>query len=85
MAEKDQQAALLKEIQTRFDRKLKESEISSPGILEGTGGPGGGDETGRDRRSPDAGEKDFRDDGKPDPDPEKRAMRTQSDHWSLMT
>ena len=31
MAEKDQQAALLKEIQTRFDRKLKESEID---ILE---------------------------------------------------
>ncbi len=28
MAEKDQQAALLKEIQTRFDRKLKESEIA---------------------------------------------------------
>jgi hypothetical protein len=28
MAEKDQQAALLKEIQTRFERKLKESEIS---------------------------------------------------------
>ena len=31
MAENDQQAALLKEIQTRFDRKLKESEIT---ILE---------------------------------------------------
>jgi glutamate synthase domain-containing protein 3 len=31
MAEKDQQEALLKEIQTRFDRKLKESEID---ILE---------------------------------------------------
>ena len=28
MAEKDQQMALLKEIQTRFDRKLKESEIA---------------------------------------------------------
>jgi hypothetical protein len=28
MAEKDQQAILLKEIQTRFDRKLKESEIA---------------------------------------------------------
>ncbi len=28
MAEKDQQAALLKEIQTRFDRKMKESEIA---------------------------------------------------------
>ena len=28
MAEKDQQTALLKEIQTRFDRKLKESEIA---------------------------------------------------------
>jgi hypothetical protein len=27
MVEKDQQAALLKEIQARFDRKLKESEI----------------------------------------------------------
>jgi hypothetical protein len=27
MAEKDQQAALFKEIQTRFDRKLKENEI----------------------------------------------------------
>lgn len=31
MAENDHQAALLKEIQTRFDRKLKESEIA---ILE---------------------------------------------------
>jgi hypothetical protein len=31
MAEMEQQAALLKEIQTRFDRKLKESEIT---ILE---------------------------------------------------
>jgi hypothetical protein len=31
MAENGQQAALLKEIQTRFDRKLKESEIT---ILE---------------------------------------------------
>jgi hypothetical protein len=31
MAENDHQAALLKEIQTRFDRKLKESEIT---ILE---------------------------------------------------
>jgi hypothetical protein len=31
MAEKDQQAALLKEIQTRFDRKLRENEID---ILE---------------------------------------------------
>ncbi|MBA4423813.1 MAG: hypothetical protein C0390_12080 [Syntrophus sp. (in: bacteria)] len=31
MAENDHQAALLKEIQTRLDRKLKESEI---GILE---------------------------------------------------
>ena len=31
MAEREQQAALLKEIQTRFDRKLKESEIT---ILE---------------------------------------------------
>ena len=28
MAEKDQQAALVKEIQARFDRKLKESEIA---------------------------------------------------------
>jgi hypothetical protein len=28
MAEKDQQAALLREIQTRFERKLKESEIT---------------------------------------------------------
>ncbi len=28
MAEKDQQALLLKEIQTRFDRKLKEEEIT---------------------------------------------------------
>lgn len=28
MAEKDQQAMLLKEIQTRFDRKVKESEIA---------------------------------------------------------
>lgn len=28
MVEKDQQTALLKEIQTRFDRKLKESEIA---------------------------------------------------------
>jgi hypothetical protein len=28
MTEKDQQAALLKEVQTRFDRKLKEEEIS---------------------------------------------------------
>jgi hypothetical protein len=28
MAEREQQAALLKEIQTRFDRKLKENEIS---------------------------------------------------------
>ena len=28
MAEKDQQTALLKGIQTRFDRKLKESEIA---------------------------------------------------------
>jgi hypothetical protein len=28
MAEKDQQAVFLKEIQTRFDRKLKESEIT---------------------------------------------------------
>jgi hypothetical protein len=28
MAERDQQVALLKEIQTRFDRKLKESEIA---------------------------------------------------------
>jgi hypothetical protein len=28
MAEKDQQTALLKEIQTRFDRKLKDNEIS---------------------------------------------------------
>jgi len=28
MAERDQQAALLKEIQTRFERKLKESEIT---------------------------------------------------------
>jgi len=28
MAERDQQAALLKEIQTRFERKLKESEIA---------------------------------------------------------
>jgi hypothetical protein len=28
MVEKDQQATLLKEIQTRFDRKLKESEIT---------------------------------------------------------
>jgi hypothetical protein len=27
MAEKDQQAVLFKEIQTRFDRKLKENEI----------------------------------------------------------
>jgi hypothetical protein len=27
MAEKDQQAVLFKEIQTRFDRKLKECEI----------------------------------------------------------
>ncbi len=31
MAEHDHQAALLKEIQTRFDRKLKEGEIT---ILE---------------------------------------------------
>ncbi|MDP1992416.1 MAG: hypothetical protein Q8K00_15515 [Syntrophales bacterium] len=31
MAENDHQAALLKEIQTRFDRKMKESEIT---ILE---------------------------------------------------
>jgi hypothetical protein len=31
MAENERQALLLKEIQTRFDRKLKESEIS---ILE---------------------------------------------------
>ena len=31
MAEHDHQAALLKEIQTRFDRKLKEGEIA---ILE---------------------------------------------------
>jgi hypothetical protein len=31
MAESDHQAALMKEIQTRFDRKLKESEIT---ILE---------------------------------------------------
>jgi hypothetical protein len=31
MSENDHQAALLKEIQTRFDRKLKESEIT---ILE---------------------------------------------------
>ena len=31
MAENDHQAALMKEIQTRFDRKLKESEIA---ILE---------------------------------------------------
>lgn len=29
MAEMEQQAALLKEIQTRFDRKLKENEITS--------------------------------------------------------
>lgn len=28
MAERDQQTALLKEIQTRFERKLKDSEIS---------------------------------------------------------
>jgi iron-sulfur cluster repair protein YtfE (RIC family) len=28
MAEKDQQAALIREIQTRFERKLKENEIS---------------------------------------------------------
>ena len=28
MAETDQQTALLKEIQTRFDRKLKDNEIS---------------------------------------------------------
>ncbi len=28
MAERDQQAVLLKEIQTRFDRKLKEEEIT---------------------------------------------------------
>jgi hypothetical protein len=28
MAEKDQQALLLKEIQARFDRKLKDNEIS---------------------------------------------------------
>ncbi len=28
MAEKDQQAVLLKEIQTRFERKLRESEIA---------------------------------------------------------
>jgi hypothetical protein len=28
MAEKEQQAVLLKEIQTRFDRKLKENEIN---------------------------------------------------------
>ncbi|MHB9096990.1 MAG: hypothetical protein ACYC5X_04120 [Syntrophales bacterium] len=28
MTEKDQQAILLKEIQTRFDRKLKEEEIT---------------------------------------------------------
>jgi hypothetical protein len=28
MAEKDQQAALIREIQMRFDRKLKENEIS---------------------------------------------------------
>ena len=74
MAERDQQAVLLKEIQTRFDRKVKENEISSPGILEGTGRPGGGDETGGDRRTADAGEKNLRDDGEPDPDPEKGTM-----------
>ena len=28
MADRDQQAVLLKEIQTRFDRKLKEEEIT---------------------------------------------------------
>ena len=28
MAEREQQAALLKEIQTRFDRKIRENEIS---------------------------------------------------------
>jgi hypothetical protein len=28
MTEKDQQAVLMKEIQTRFDRKLKEEEIT---------------------------------------------------------
>ena len=72
MAEMEQQAALLKEIQMRFDRKLKENEISLLEYWKGASGPGGGDETGRDRRPPASGEKYFRDDGKPDPDVEAR-------------